>query len=150
MVMPFDSYPHGGRQLLGRRTGDNARRGYVLRLQQLTGQTSCAWCGVDLVADYYRWLLLTVDHVVPTSEARRLGVPLAFSEDYLNFVIACAGCNGFDNQYRSTHAVQETWTLEAFVALRNAVFLERRPRIAARRDREQAFFDSRPWRLPVA
>jgi hypothetical protein len=117
-------------------------------LQHLTGQTRCAWCGVDLVGDSYRWLLVAVDHVVPTGEARRLGIPLAFSEDYLNLVVACAGCNGFDNQYRSTRAPQESWTLEEFVALRDAVFLERQPRIAERRTRELAFFESRPWQAP--
>lgn len=145
MGMPFDAYPHGGRQLLGRRTGDNARWGYGLRLQRLTGQTSCAWCGVDLAVDYYRWLLLSVDHVVPSSEARRLGIPLAFSEDYLNLVVACSGCNGFDNQYRSGRIPQETWTLEEFVSLRDAVFLERLPRITQRRARDLAFFEGSPW-----
>src|SRR5215211_1072028 len=44
MVQPFDSYPHGGRALLGRRTGGNARWEYGLKLQRLTGQTRCAWC----------------------------------------------------------------------------------------------------------
>lgn len=148
MVEPFDSYPQGGRVLLGRRSGANARWEYGLRLQRLTGQTRCAWCGVDLVADYYRWLLLAVDHVVPSGEARRLGIPLDFSEDYLNLVLACAGCNGFDNQYRSTLMPQGTWTLEEFDELRNAVFLERRPRITERRAREVAFFESRPWQMP--
>jgi hypothetical protein len=145
MVMPFDAYPHGGRQLLGRRAGANARWEYGLRLQKLTGQTSCAWCGVDLVADYYRWLLLSVGHVVPASEAKRLGIPLAFSEDYVNHVLACAGCNSYDNRYRSTHIPREAWTLEEFVALRDAIFLERHPRIAQRRARELEFFESRPW-----
>jgi 5-methylcytosine-specific restriction endonuclease McrA len=145
MVMPFDAYPYGGKQLLGRRTGANARREYGLRLQRLTGQTTCAWCGVDLVADFYRWLLLSVDHVVPTSEARRLGIPLEFSEDYVNHVLACAGCNGFDNRYHGTHAPRDTWTLEESVALRDAIFLERKTRIAERRSRDQGFFESRPW-----
>lgn len=148
MVEPFDSYPQGGRVLLGRRSGANARWEYGLRLQRLTGQTRCAWCGVDLVVDYYRWLLLTVDHVVPTGEAKRLCVPSGFSEDYLNFVVACAGCNSFDNQYRSMRAPQRAWTLEQFVALRDEVFLERCPRIAERRAREVAFFEDRPWQMP--
>ena len=85
---PFDRYPNGGRVLLGRRAGDNARRGYALRLQQMTGQTCCTWCGVDLVCDYYHWLLLCLDHVVPTQEAIRLGIPLEFSDDYINLVLA--------------------------------------------------------------
>lgn len=144
-MQPFDSYPHGGRTLLGRRSGGNARWEYGLKLQRLTGQTRCAWCDVDLVSDYHHWLLLTVDHVVPTAEAGRLGIPFDLSEDYLNLVLSCAGCNGFDNQYRSMRALRQAWSIEDFVALRDAVFLERRPRIAQRRHRELEFFESRPW-----
>jgi hypothetical protein len=145
MVEPFDSYPDGGRALLGRRSGSNARWEYGLKLQRLTGQTRCAWCDVDLVSDYHHWLLLTVDHVVPTAEVRRLGIPLDLSEDFLNLVISCAGCNGFDNQYRSTKTPLQAWSIEDFAAFRDAVFLERRPRIAKRRDSEMEFFRGRPW-----
>lgn len=148
MVMPFDAYPHGGQQLLGRLSGGSARWGYGLRLQRITGQTRCAWCDVDLVANYYRWLLLSVDHVVPTSEAKRLGIPLEFSADSVNHVLACTGCNGFDNRYQGTQLPQETWTLEEFIALRDAVFRERLPRIAQRRARDLEFFESRPWHPP--
>jgi hypothetical protein len=147
LVEPFDSHPQGGRILLGRLSGGNARWEYGLRLQRLTGQTSCAWCAVDLIADYYRWLLLSVDHVVPTSEARRLGIPQQFSGDFLNLVIACGGCNGFDNQYRSTRGPKPAWTLDEFVALRDAIFLERKYRIAERRAREMTFFETQPWKM---
>ena len=70
-MLPFDSYPNGGR-----------------RLREL-----------DLFADYHRWLLLPVDHVVPAGVARGLEIPAAIYEDAINLVLACAGCNGFDNRY---------------------------------------------------
>ena len=61
---------------------------------------SCAYCDVSLVDDYYHWLLMSVDHVVPSSEAKRLGIPVASYEDYINLVLCCSGCNGFGNRFR--------------------------------------------------
>ena len=95
---PFFSYPGHGRQPLGRPRDPTGacRSGYGLGLQRLTGQTSCAYCGVSLVDTYAHWLLLSVDHVVPRGEAQRLGVAATLYEDAINLVqpryrLACAG-----------------------------------------------------------
>jgi hypothetical protein len=88
--------------LLGRPlTGGGCRTGYGLALQRMTGQSACAYCGVDLTASYYQWLLMNVDHVVPVAEARFLGIPSDFVEDAINKVLACSGCNLFENRYRT-------------------------------------------------
>jgi hypothetical protein len=50
--IPFDSYPNRGRILLGRVPGGNCRHGYGLRFMQLTCQTRCTYCGLDLTASY--------------------------------------------------------------------------------------------------
>ena len=71
---PFDQYPGGGRQLLGKMTGANCRHEYGLKLQKLTGQTCCAYCRVSLVEDYYRWLLMSVDHVIPSGAGKLVGI----------------------------------------------------------------------------
>ena len=42
-TLPFDSYPDGGRSLLGKPKGDLARRGY--------GRQPLAWCGFAPIAD---------------------------------------------------------------------------------------------------
>jgi hypothetical protein len=146
-VQPFDAYPGGGRVLLGRLVfGDGTcRTGYGLSLQRKTGQTACAYCGVDLTSDYYRWLLLSVDHVVPAGEARRLGVPLALYDDAINLVVACSGCNGFLNRYRCADERRDVWSLDDFLELRNRVFGHRYGLVAARRAREIAAFERRPW-----
>ncbi len=104
---------------------------------------------MDLFSTYERWLLLQVDHAVPTSVAKNLGIPFDLYEDLFNLVLACAACNGFDNRYRYRVDVPSlaAWTVEEFVALRDAVFAERTGRIAARRDVELAFFASLPARL---
>lgn len=149
-ALPFQSYPHAGRALLGRMRGASARRDYGERLQRLTGQTCCAYCGLDLTGDYHRWLLLTVDHVVPTGEAIRLGIPADFYQDYANLVLACGGCNGMDNRCRFSRRPQTLWTLEEFFDFRDATFRERSERIAAAREREIAYFNRQEWLAPLA
>ena len=146
-MRPFDAYPGCGLQLLGRpRGGDNCRHGYGLDLQRRTGQTGCAYCGLDLVADYHRWLLLSVDHVVPRGQASLLGIPSEYAEDIINLVLCCAGCNGFGNRYRVVGAPRPSWSLTDFVALRDDVFDERSRTITERRRAEEAFFRSQPWK----
>ena len=143
---PFDRYPGGGRQLLGPSRGTNARHEYGLKLQRVTGETTCAYCGVSLVDDFYRWLLLQVDHAVPVGQARRLGVPQMYYEDLVNLVLACAGCNGFNNRHTVVRQPQADWTLAEYLALRDDVFAKRRQRFAECRAREMAFFRGQPWR----
>jgi hypothetical protein len=143
----FDRYPLGGRTLLGRLrnlTGA-CRSGYGLSLQRLTGETSCAYCGLSLVDDYYHWLLMSIDHVVPVAEARRVGICSQFYEDAINLVLCCSGCNGFGNRYRCKAEISENWTLDEFVALRDKVFADRSESIATRREKEWTFFQAQPW-----
>jgi hypothetical protein len=88
---------------------------------------------------------MSVDHVVPAGEARRLGIGRVFYEDAINLVLCCAGCNGFGNRYRCNVEPKMTWTLEEFLSLRDRVFEDRFSRISARRTTEIALFESKPW-----
>jgi 5-methylcytosine-specific restriction endonuclease McrA len=145
-MKPFDKYPNDGVSILQRQTETNARHGYGLQLQKLTGQSECAYCGVDLISDYYRWLLLSVDHVIPLSECKRLGIPEDWAKSYSNMVISCLGCNWLDNRYEiQGHELKRTWALEQFFVLRNAVFNERKQRIQESRMKELQFYNSHPW-----
>ena len=146
-MKPFDSYPNDRAHLLPRRTGASARREYGLELQRLTGQTECAYCEVDLTGDYYRWLLLSVDHVVPVSECRRLAIPAEWADSYSNTVLCCSGCNGLDNRFMVEVGVHRTWTMDGFFELRDRIFVIRKDRLEAAREREVRFFESRPWRV---
>ena len=147
--MPFDVYPGRGRRLLGPlRNKDDCRHGCGRQLMQVTGQTRCAYCGVDFAQDYYTWLLQQVDHVVPTNTAaKRLGIPQEMREDITNLVIACAGCNSFCNQYDDPNEVppEAGWTEELFFDLRDRMFEKRLQVVAERRNQEVAFFNSQPW-----
>lgn len=146
-VNVFDRYPAKGRTLLGRPTDQTGacRTGYGLGLQRLTGETNCAYCGVSLIDTYHHWLLMSIDHVVPTGEARRVGIGPEFSEDAVNLVLCCAGCNGFGNRYRTTIEPRPIWTLDEFLSLRDFIFEDRFARIAEHRAVEIAAFESRPW-----
>jgi len=99
-MQPFDSYPHQGRALLGVVKGSNCRHGYGLRFMQVTGQTSCAYCGRNFVDSYENWLNIALDHVIPISVCSGLGFAAEWVDDYANKVLACSACNGFRNRFR--------------------------------------------------
>ena len=121
------------------------RRGYGLKLMLLTGQTACAYCGISLVDDYWRWLLLAVDHVVPTERAKELGVREEWFKDYRNTVLSCSACNGFRNRWRLPDDVRKPHSLEAFLQLCDRAFQERKQILRKCHEDEKSFFASKPW-----
>lgn len=140
-MYPFDAYPRQGRALLGPLGSGVARREYGYKLYLGTGLARCAYCGVSFADDYYHWLLLNVDHVVPVSVAVRLGIPRLYYEDAINRVLACSGCNGFANRFNPVIDPRQAWTVEEFVALRDELFSTRAERIAQLRQSDIAFFE---------
>lgn len=144
-MLPFDSYPDVGKALLGRVTGSNCRHGYGMTFMQVTGQISCAYCGLDFVASFEAFLQMALDHVVPKSVCKTLALPDDWIEDCINKVLACSACNGFDNRFTLQEPCACPPTLEAFCDLRDRIFAERKARIAACRDKEQEFFNRRLW-----
>jgi len=144
-MKPFDSYPEDGVNILPKMIGANCRHEYGLNLQKLTKQTKCAYCGVDLTSDYYRWLLLSVDHVIPVSECKRLGIKESWAHSYSNVVLCCLGCNGFNNRYQiQKYQRLSEWTPEIFFNLRDEVFNERKKIIDDKRTSEMYFFNTYP------
>jgi len=126
------------------KNGDNSRHGYCLDIHRTTGQTCCAYCGVSFVDDYYHWLLVQCDHVVPSEEAKGLRIKPEYFNAIMNLVLCCSGCNGFDNQYHVKQEMAEPrrdWKLEDFVSLRDSVLEDRAKRIAERREQERRFFE---------
>ena len=124
-------------------SGENARQGYGKWLMDNASQYSCVYCGVSLVDDYYHWLLLNVGHVIPAKECTRLGIPNEWHDSYTNIVLACSGCNLFENRYSigwQEPKATGMWTVPTFVSLRDQVFKERKERILKRRRDEVAFF----------
>jgi hypothetical protein len=144
-MIPFDAYPGEAKVLLGRVVGSNCRHGYGMTFMQVTGQTTCAYCGLDLVASFEAFLQMALDHVVPKSVCKGLTLPDEWAEDCINKVLACAACNGFDNRFAQQPGCACPPTLEAFCELRDRIFAERKARVAACRDKEREFYKRRPW-----
>jgi hypothetical protein len=142
--LPFNSYPNYGRKLLGQVRGDSCRHGYGLEFMRLTGQTKCAYCGIDLAETYENWLNMALDHVVPHSICQTWKVPAEWREDYSNRVLSCTTCNTFGNRY-SPKTLSCPSTLEEFYNIRDAIFIERKNLILDRHRKERFFFDKRPW-----
>jgi hypothetical protein len=147
-MLPFDDYPGKGRQLLGPVHGANCRREYGLAFMRKARQTTCAYCGQDLVATYQSWLTMALDHVVPVSVCISLGIPAEWREDCSNKVLCCAACNGFANRYKPTIDPGAPASLDTFYALRDHIFAERKQLIAERHESEREFFELRRWEQP--
>lgn len=145
VMMPFDEYPGGGKELLGRVPGGNCRHGYCLKFIQKTRQTACAYCGLPLLKSYQNWLQMALDHVVPRGVCGKLSLPQDWVEDYGNRVLTCAACNGFDNRYKPPPTTTCPQSLEDFFGLRDRIFADRKARIAACHKKETEFFEGRPW-----
>lgn len=143
-MQPFDEYPGNGDIILRKMGRTNARREDGLWLMKNAHQDRCVYCDVSLVDDYYHWLLLNVDHVVPASECVRLGIPAEWHHSFTNAVLSCFGCNLFDNRYTikwQQPKPTDAWTVQQFIHLRDKVFEERKSRIAVRRNDEIRFFE---------
>ncbi len=87
--LPFVSYPNQGRALLGVARGANCRHEYGLRHQRITGQRTCAYCGLDFTASYQNWLMMALDHVVPQSVCDSAKIPVEWKADHANMVWVC-------------------------------------------------------------
>lgn len=144
-MVPFDSYPGGGRALLGLAKGSSSRREYGPQFMRLTSERLCAYCSCDFTKSYETWLTMALDHVVPASVCLSKNIPHEWCEDFSNTVLACAACNTFCNRYVVIDEIVQPVTLEAFFDLRDRVFAERKHLILERHKAERLFFGEQPW-----
>jgi hypothetical protein len=140
-LIPFNSYPGCGRELLELVKGSNCRREYGLQFMRLTGEKCCAYCDADLTAVYESWLTMALDHVVPASVCHAMHIPSKWCEDFSNTVLACGACNGFCNRYCVPIDIVPPDSLPAFYDLRDRTFVERKKLILARHEEESQFFN---------
>jgi len=140
--LPFGRYEGGGRRLLGtppQRDG-TARHGYGPPVFAECGYV-CVYCGLDMRTTFVGWLQLSVDHVIPRQMEDR-GYEPEWVDDITNLVTCCRACNDFGNRFVVTDPSPKTH--EAFLDLRDRVFLERRAAIAAKRAQEHATYETLP------
>jgi 5-methylcytosine-specific restriction endonuclease McrA len=55
-------------------------------------QGRCVYCGLDLKADYDRFMMATEDHLVPASKAGKV-------RELDNLILSCAVCNRLKSNY---------------------------------------------------
>ena len=144
--LPFGRYEHGGRQRLGRpRQGDvTARHGYGPPVFEQCGY-ACVYCGLDMRSTFEGWLQLSVDHVIPR-QMKNLGYPADLVEDITNIVTCCRACNDFGNRYTVSTPAPAEGDIEAFYAIRDQVFRDRKAMLLAKREQERTVYA----RLPAA
>ncbi|WP_348262864.1 HNH endonuclease [Telmatobacter sp. DSM 110680] len=143
--LPFDAYPGGGREQLEQRPGFNTRHADAPEFMRITGVTNCAYCGLPFTARFEDWLTMVLDHVVPQSVCKSMGIDAIWVWNYSNAVLACGACNGFCNRFKVEVDCTVPKTLPEFYDLRDRIFLERRNLILARRGKERTYFDTKPW-----
>lgn len=147
-TQPFGSYPEWLKDNPRCLAGTACRTGYGLMLQQITRQTSCAYCGMSMVDTYEHWLLMSVDHVIPGYMAKHEDWR-EWVDNANNMVICCSACNGFLNRFPMGTAPQAPTSFEEFAALRDSVFCQKRAQARARHERERGAFDGKPWEKEV-
>lgn len=144
--LPFSAYPGGGREQLRQRPGLNTRHADAPEFMRITGASKCAFCGLDFTASFDNWLTMVLDHVVPQSVCKNMGIDTTWVWNYSNAVLACGACNGFCNRYKLKMDCTVPRTLPDFYDLRDRIFLERRKLILAARDKERtSYFETKPW-----
>lgn len=144
-MKPFDMYPGKGYKLLGVLSDSNCRHGYCLKLQQLTHQKACAYCGLNLIEKYEQWLMMSIDHVIPIKAGKVRGISQYWLYDVTNSVLCCLACNGFGNRYKLPKDVSTPKSETEFFNLRDKVFKERSLLIKKYQKEERKFYKSRPW-----
>jgi DNA-directed RNA polymerase subunit N (RpoN/RPB10) len=138
--LPFSSYPK--EELRKCIWIGGSGREYGLRFIQKTKSSCCAYCGRPITQDYFSWLTMVIDHAVPVSVCKALGIPMEFCRSLANMVLACAACNGFDNRYKPSSKRQVS-TFEEFLKLRDEVFIERKERIQKKHREQEEFFETK-------
>jgi hypothetical protein len=138
-MSPFEQYPGQGRTLIGRVPIAETRGDMARNFQRLTGITRCACCSTDFSEDLERWLTMQLESVVPLPLCRKLGLPAEWADDASNRMLLCAACEILGRSVQPDNGYEPPATFEAFLAIRDAVFAQRRSSVEARRRAEAEF-----------
>lgn len=157
---PLDQYPTFNLMTLKALNTDNntfrRKGGYGLGLYQHIGQKPellrCAYCGV-LFDNFTRWLMISVDHVVPKAAAIALEVDKNLWDSVLNLIFCCRICNDFNEGLKHSKREEVLKILppyepelvklpEGFLRLRKATFPRRLEYIVTKRADAQQIYQS--------
>jgi 5-methylcytosine-specific restriction endonuclease McrA len=83
----------------------------------------CVYCGLDLKADFDRFMMATEDHLVPTSQGGQL-------RDLANLVLSCRACNGLKGNFVPSPAPDPKKQRRAYIsAVRDHIMIKRKERL---------------------
>lgn len=82
-------------------------------------QGRCAYCGLDLKADYDRFMMATEDHLVPESKGGK-------GRDLQNLLLSCAVCNRLKGDYVPDPVLDSKKQRRQYIAAVRAHVMKRR------------------------
>ena len=144
-MMPFERTPTVAGSCSGECREETVDTSMDSGFRRLHMWTPAAYCAMSLVETYEQWLMMSVDHVVPTRTGQVFGIPDDWLADYANIVLCCSACNGFGNRYKLMPDVVSPTNLDDFFSIRDRVFSERKKLILLSHEKERAFYEKKPW-----
>lgn len=78
----------------------------------------CVYCGIDLTADYDRFMMATEDHLVPVSKAGK-------GRDLGNLILSCAVCNRLKSNFAPEFIDTKKNRREYIAAVREYIYKRR-------------------------
>ena len=81
-------------------------------------QGRCVYCGLDLKADYDRFMMATEDHLVPDSKGG--------NRELVNLVLSCRVCNGLKANFVPEPAIDPVADRRAYIVAVRAYIMKRR------------------------
>ena len=86
-------------------------------------QGRCVYCGLDLKADYDRFMMATEDHLVPDSKGGK-------GRDLANLILSCRVCNGLKANFVPQPAIDPLTDRGKYIAaVRAHIMLKRAERL---------------------
>jgi len=79
----------------------------------------CIYCGLDLKADYDRFMMATEDHLVPGSKG-------SYSRELANLVLSCRTCNSLKAGFVPSPPIDPITQRRRYVAAVRAYIMKRR------------------------
>ena len=82
-------------------------------------QGRCVYCGLDLKADYDRFMMATEDHLVPASKGSK-------SRDLDNLILSCTVCNRLKANFVPEPAIDPVGRRREYIAAVRVYIMKRR------------------------
>lgn len=82
-------------------------------------QGRCVYCGIDLKADYDRFMMATEDHLVPASKAGK-------KRDLSNLVLSCTVCNRLKGHFVPEPPIDPVKEKRNYIAAARVFIMKRR------------------------